>query len=75
MIDTLFDRDEITALGLFPSAMIVLLNSCKKYDKRVVDRWAYVTGTQEEPTVEPTRRGTRIADGAQSRRPPSFILK
>jgi hypothetical protein len=75
MIDTLFDREEITALGVFPSAMMLLLNSCKKYDRRVVDQWAYVTGSQEELTLEPTRRGTRSPDGAQPRRVPSVILK
>jgi hypothetical protein len=75
IIDTLFARDEITALGVFPSAIVLLLNSCKKYDRRVVDQWAYVTGTYEEDPVELTRRGTRGADGAPLRRPPSVILK
>jgi hypothetical protein len=31
MRDTLFDRDEITLLGVFPSAMMLMLYPCKKY--------------------------------------------
>jgi hypothetical protein len=75
MIDTLFARHKITALGVFPSAIVLLMNSCKKYDRRVVDQWASVTGTHEEPPVDLTKRGTRCPDGAPPRRPPSVILK
>jgi hypothetical protein len=75
MLDTLFDRDEITLLGVFPSAMMLMLNCCKKYDRRVVDQWAYVSTGQKEQGVD-HRRGSKGSEGALTpTRSGSIILK
>ncbi|MBR4634392.1 hypothetical protein IKO50_05635, partial [bacterium] len=39
-LDTLFATSEISAMGVFPSAMLVLLKVCRAYDKRILDAWA-----------------------------------
>jgi hypothetical protein len=75
MLDTLFDRDEITLLGVFPSAMMLMLNSCKKYDRRVIDQWAYVSTGQEEQSTN-HRRGSKGTEGGPTlRKTASVILK
>jgi hypothetical protein len=66
MINTLFARDKVTALSVFPFAIVLLMNSCKKYDRRIIEQWVYVTGTHEEPPST-FREGTRGAPMAQHR--------
>ena len=45
-LDTILDKDEISLLGVFPSAIMILLKLCNKYDKRVVTQWAFVTSDE-----------------------------
>jgi hypothetical protein len=50
---------------VFPSAMRLLLTTCKAFDKRVDEKWA----TSAE------KRTTAPAEGGQSRKYGSHILK
>lgn len=47
-LDTILDKDAISLLGVFPSAIMILLKLCNKYDKRVVTQWAFVTSDEFE---------------------------
>ncbi|OHS93229.1 hypothetical protein TRFO_40477 [Tritrichomonas foetus] len=39
-LDRFFHRDEITMLGIFSSSVLLLLQACHQYDKRIKDDWA-----------------------------------
>lgn len=39
-IDTIFTDKEITLLGIFNSAVLMMLNELKQYDARITDEWA-----------------------------------
>jgi hypothetical protein len=43
-LDILFAREEITLLGVFPSAVMLLLKECKKYNDRINVEWAFIAG-------------------------------
>lgn len=39
-IDCILSTEEITLLALFPTSILMLLNECKNYDKRIQLKWA-----------------------------------
>jgi hypothetical protein len=70
-LDLLFERQEISLLGVFPSAVYLLLKVCKTFDKRVEENWA---GTSARKTLGATEEvGGRT--GGLPRRHSSMILK
>jgi hypothetical protein len=64
-LDIMFERDDISLLGVFPSAVRLLLTACKAFDKRVDEKWASIV----------IQKRNAPGDGKQQRRPVSLVLK
>jgi hypothetical protein len=60
-LDMMFEREEISLLGVFPSAIRLLLTTCKAFDKRVDEKWAASAGKR---TAAPAESGQHRKHGA-----------
>jgi hypothetical protein len=67
--DLMFEQEEISLLGVFPSAMRLLLTKCKDFDKRVDEKWADRSAGKGAVPPEDGRPGPTL------RRHGSMILK